>query len=420
MAEISRAREDAVDCLAAEVSWVLFEYEGTDRQGQMATGVLDAPSKAACEDQLREMGVTPQKVWKKGGGAIIIPGITKVPNKSMVVFTRQLATMIDAGLPLVKCLEILGTQEPNPLFQMTILQVKQSVESGSTFAGALGKHPAVFDNLFTNLISAGEMGGILDTILNRLSAYMEKAAKLKAKVKSAMKYPITVIFVSGIITMFLLVKVIPQFAGMFKSMGKDLPALTVSVVAFSDYAVNNFWSIMGIIAGVLIAFFGIKSTEKGAYAIDWVLLRLPVMGDLVTKASIAKFTRTLGTLISSGVPILDALDIVAKTAGNRVIEDAVYYVKDQISEGKSIAGPLLEAGVFPKMVVQMIGVGESTGAMDIMLSKIADFYDDEVDTAVDGLTSMIEPIIMVVLGGIIGTVMLAMYMPIFAMGDTFA
>ncbi len=399
---------------------MLFEYEGTDRQGQLASGVLDGPSQAAVEEQLRSMGVTPQKVWKKGGGAIIIPGITKVPNKSMVVFTRQLATMIDAGLPLVKCLEILGTQEPNPLFQMTILQVKQSVESGSTFAGALSKHPAVFDNLFVNLISAGEMGGILDTILNRLSAYMEKAAKLKAKVKSAMKYPITVIFVSGIITMFLLVKVIPQFAGMFKSMGKDLPALTVSVVAFSDYAVNNFWSIVGIIVGVLVTFFGIKATEKGAYAIDWILLRLPVMGDLVTKASIAKFTRTLGTLISSGVPILDALDIVAKTAGNRVIEDAVYYVRDQISEGKSIAGPLMEVGVFPKMVVQMIGVGESTGAMDIMLSKIADFYDDEVDTAVDGLTSMIEPIIMVVLGGIIGTVMLAMYMPIFAMGDVVA
>jgi type IV pilus assembly protein PilC len=399
---------------------VLFEYEGTDRQGQFATGVLDGPGQAAIEEQLRSMGVTPQKIWKKGGGAIIIPGITKVPNKSMVVFTRQLATMIDAGLPLVKCLEILGSQEPNPLFQMTILQVKQSVESGSTFAGALAKHPHVFDNLFTNLISAGEMGGILDTILNRLSAYMEKAAKLKSKVKSAMKYPVTVIFVSGIITMFLLVKVIPQFAGMFTSMGKDLPALTVTVVAFSDYAVNNFWTIMGIFAFVMISFLLIKRTEKGAYAIDWILLRLPVMGDLVTKAAIAKFTRTLGTLISSGVPILDALEIVAKTAGNRVIENAVYYVRDQISEGKSISGPLMEVGVFPKMVVQMIGVGESTGAMDIMLSKIADFYDDEVDTSVDGLTSMIEPLIMVVLGGIIGTVMLAMYMPIFAMGDTFA
>lgn len=399
---------------------MLFEYEGTDRQGLFATGVLDGPGQAAIEQQLRSMGVTPQKIWKKGGGAIIIPGFTTVPNKSMVVFTRQLATMIDAGLPLVKCLEILGSQEPNPLFQMTILQVKQSVESGSTFAGALAKHPHVFDNLFTNLISAGEMGGILDTILNRLSAYMEKAAKLKGKVKSAMKYPVTVLFVSGIITMFLLVKVIPQFAGMFQSMGKDLPQLTVTVVAFSNYAVENFWMIMGSVSVSLVAFILVKRTEKGAYWIDWILLRLPVMGDLVTKASIAKFTRTLGTLISSGVPILDALEIVAKTAGNRVIEDAVYYVRDQISEGKSIAGPLMEVGVFPKMVVQMIGVGESTGAMDIMLSKIADFYDDEVDMSVDGLTSMIEPLIMVVLGGIIGTVMLAMYMPIFAMGDTFA
>jgi type IV pilus assembly protein PilC len=399
---------------------VLFEYEGTDRQGQFATGIIDAPGKVEVEEQLRTMGVTPQKIWKKSGGAIIIPGITKVPNKSMVVFTRQLATMIDAGLPLVKCLEILGTQEPNPLFQMTILQVKQSVESGSTFAGALAKHPHVFDNLFTNLISAGEMGGILDTILNRLSAYMEKAAKLKQKVKSAMKYPVTVLFVSGIITMFLLVKVIPQFAGMFESMGKDLPALTVTVVAFSNYAVNNFWMIMLLFFGGATAFVLIKRTDKGGYALDWILLRMPVMGELVTKASIAKFTRTLGTLISSGVPILDALEIVAKTAGNRVIENAIFYVRGQISEGKSISGPLMEVGVFPKMVVQMIGVGESTGAMDIMLSKIADFYDDEVDAAVDGITSMIEPLIMVILGGIIGVVMLAMYMPIFAMGDTFA
>jgi type IV pilus assembly protein PilC len=399
---------------------VLFEYEGTDRQGQFATGIVDAPGKPQVEEQLRSMGVTPQKIWKKGGGAIIIPGITKVPNKSMVVFTRQLATMIDAGLPLVKCLEILGSQEPNPLFQMTILQVKQSVESGSTFAGALAKHPHVFDNLFTNLISAGEMGGILDTILNRLSAYMEKAAKLKQKVKSAMKYPVTVLFVSGIITMFLLVKVIPQFAGMFESMGKDLPALTVTVVAFSDYAVNNLALIVVGFILFSVGFVMVRRTDKGGYAMDWILLKMPVMGELVTKASIAKFTRTLGTLISSGVPILDALEIVAKTAGNRVIENAIYYVREQISEGKSISGPLMEVGVFPKMVVQMIGVGESTGAMDIMLSKIADFYDDEVDAAVDGITSMIEPLIMVVLGGIIGVVMLAMYMPIFAMGDTFA
>jgi type IV pilus assembly protein PilC len=399
---------------------VLFEYEGTDRQGQFATGIVDAPGKPQVEEQLRSMGVTPQKIWKKGGGAIIIPGITKVPNKSMVVFTRQLATMIDAGLPLVKCLEILGSQEPNPLFQMTILQVKQSVESGSTFAGALAKHPHVFDNLFTNLISAGEMGGILDTILNRLSAYMEKAAKLKQKVKSAMKYPVTVLFVSGIITMFLLVKVIPQFAGMFESMGKDLPALTVTVVAFSDYAVDNLGLIVVGFILFSVGFVMVRRTDKGGYAMDWILLKMPVMGELVTKASIAKFTRTLGTLISSGVPILDALEIVAKTAGNRVIENAIYYVREQISEGKSISGPLMEVGVFPKMVVQMIGVGESTGAMDIMLSKIADFYDDEVDAAVDGITSMIEPLIMVVLGGIIGVVMLAMYMPIFAMGDTFA
>ena len=398
----------------------LFQYEGTDRQGQIRQGVIDAPNKREVQERLKSIGVTPQRIFKKGGGAIIIPGLTKVPQKSMVVFTRQLATMIDAGLPLVKCLEILGSQEPNPLFQQTIMAVKSSVEGGSTFAGALAKHPKVFDNLFVNLISAGEMGGILDTILNRLSAYMEKASKLKQKVKGAMKYPVTVLVVSLTITMFLLVKVIPSFAGMFESMGKSLPALTVTVVAASNWAVANLGVILGSFVVFIIAFILIRRTEKGAYWFDWLVIRLPVFGDLIKKASVAKFTRTLGTLISSGVPILDALEIVAKTAGNRIIENAVLYVREKISEGKSIAGPLMEQPVFPKMVVQMIAVGESTGAMDIMLSKIADFYDDEVDAAVDGLTSMIEPLIMVLLGGIIGVVMLAMYMPIFAMGDAFS
>jgi type IV pilus assembly protein PilC len=394
----------------------LYKWEGIDRTGNIKQGTVDAPSELEAQTQVKALGVDKAKI-KKQAEALIIPGITKVPNKSKVVFTRQLATMIDAGLPLVKCLEILGNQEPNPLFQKTILEVKATVEGGSTFAEALGKHPKVFDNLFVNLVGAGEMGGILDTILNRLSAYMEKAAALKQKVKGAMKYPITILTVSLAITMFLLVKVIPQFAGMFKSMGKDLPKLTEVVVAASDWAVDNFGKIMLIMISFVVVFTVIKSTAKGAYALDWLLLRAPVFGDLVKKAAVAKFTRTLGTLISSGVPILDGLEIVAKTAGNLIIEEAIMYTREKISEGKGIAGPLMERPVFPKMVIQMIAVGESTGALDIMCTKIADFYDEEVDAAVDGLTSMIEPLIMVILGGIIGTVMLAMYMPIFAMGD---
>ena len=399
----------------------LYTWEGKDRSGDVKSGTLDAPSEMDVERQLKEMGVEPTKIKKKaGGGAIIIPGITTVPVKSKVVFTRQLATMIDAGLPLVQCLEILGSQEPNPLLQKTILGVKSSVEGGSTFADALAKHPKVFDNLFVNLIAAGEVGGILDTILNRLAAYMEKAMKLKQRVKSAMKYPLTVLFVCVTISLFLLVKVIPTFSEMFTSMGKDLPALTQTVVNISDATVRNFPAIMAGLIGFAVMMIVALKTEKGRYAFDVVMLRAPVFGPLVKKAAVAKFTRTLGTLISSGVPILDALEIVAKTAGNKVIEQGVMYTREKISEGKSIASPLMEQAVFPKMVVQMIAVGESTGAMDIMLGKIADFYDDEVDASVDAMTSLIEPLIMVVLGGMIGVVLLAMYMPIFSMADSFS
>ncbi|MGM0577270.1 MAG: type II secretion system F family protein [Myxococcota bacterium] len=397
----------------------LYEWEGKDRSGEYKRGVLDAPSELEVQNQLRSMGVTASKIKKKGGGVILIPGISRVPVKSKVVFTRQLATMIDAGLPLVQCLEILGTQEPNALFQRTILDVKRQVESGSTFADALGKHPKVFDNLFVNLVAAGEMGGILDTILNRLANYMEKSLKLKQKVKSAMKYPVTVLVVSLIITGFLLVKVIPTFGEMFDSMGKELPALTAMVIQWSDYTVDNLPTVLGILVALIVGVKLITMTDKGGYYVDKGLLHMPVFGTLIKKAAVARFTRTLGTLISSGVPILDALEIVAKTSGNRVVEEGVMYTRERIAEGKSIASPLMEQPVFPKMVVQMIAVGESTGAMDIMLSKIADFYDDEVDTAVEGITSLIEPIIMVVLGGLIGFVLIAMYLPIFNMADSF-
>ena len=394
----------------------LFSWEATTEAGELREGVLDAPSEKEVKDRLLGMGLTPAKIAKKRKELILdIPGLGSVPVKSKVVFTRQLATMIDAGLPLVQCLDILSTQEPLPKFKKVLLDVKAQVESGSTFSDALAKHKKIFDNLFVSLVAAGELGGILDTILNRLAAYMEKAMKLRQKVKGAMKYPITILTVSIGITIFLLTSVIPTFADMFKSMGKDLPALTQFMVALSEDTIKNLPTILGGLSGFIVTFVSIKRTEKGGYAWDMILLKMPVIGDILQKAAVAKFTRTMGTLISSGVPILDALEIVAKTAGNKVIESAIIYTKDRISEGKSIAQPLTEKKVFPKMVVQMVSVSESTGAMDIMLGKIAEFYEDEVDEAVDGLTSLIEPIIMVFLGGIIGTVLLSMYMPIFNM-----
>jgi len=397
----------------------LFEWEATNRQGESKTGTIDAPSSVEVENRLKSMGLTPTKVKKKKGEGmnIKIPGFGGVPVKTKVVFTRQLATMIDAGLPLVQCMEILSGQEPHPEFRKCLKSVKSSIESGSTFADALSKHPDIFDNLFTNLVAAGEMGGILDTILNRLAIYMEKSMKLREKVKGAMKYPVTVLVVSIGITMFLLVKVIPTFGDMFKSMGKELPGLTAWLIEVSDATIKNLPTVLMVLVAVAGAFIYTIKQPKGRRIWHAFLLKLPVFGDLLRKAAVAKFTRTLGTLISSGVPILDALEIVAKTSGNVIIEEAIMYTRDRIAEGKSIAGPLMEQDVFPKMVVQMVAVGESTGAMDIMLSKIADFYEDEVDTAVDGITSLIEPLIMVVLGGIIGTVLIAMYLPIFSMAD---
>jgi type IV pilus assembly protein PilC len=326
--------------------------------------------------------------------------------------------MIDAGLPLVQCLELLSAQEPHKVFRKVLLQVKSSVESGATFSEALKRHPKVFDDLFVNLVGAGEMGGILDTILNRLASYTEKSMKLKARIKAAMKYPMTIMAISLIITFLLLWKMVPTFAGMFKSMGKkDLPAVTQFLVDLSNNLITYLPVFFGSLVGLVVLWKLFYNSERGRYIADATLLRAPIFGSLVKKAAIAKFTRTLGTLISSGVPILDSLEIVAKTAGNKVVEKGVMYTREKISEGKSIAAPLMENKIFPKMVVQMIAVGESTGAMDIMLTKIADFYDDEVDQSVDAITSLIEPLIMVVLGGIVAFVLLAMYAPIFSMAD---
>ena len=358
-----------------------FDWEGQTDQGEFRRGVMEGKNAADVESRLRQIHIQPSRVKRKARDLNInIPFFNAVKLKTLVVFTRQLATMIDAGLPLVQCLEILGQQEPDKNFQKVIENVRTSVESGSTFADALARHPKVFDELYCNLVGAGEMGGILDTILNRLASYAEKAAKLRARVKGAMKYPLVVLFVAIGVTALMLVKVIPTFAHMFKSMGKrELPEMTRMVMAMSDWTREHFLTLILIIVGLIVGFTMFKRWPPGRKALDTVLLRLPVFGNLLRKSAVAKFTRTLGTLIASGVPILDSLDIVGKTAGNKVVEEAIMYTRERISEGKNIAGPLMETRVFPQMVVQMIGVGESTGAMDIMLSKIADFYDDEVD-----------------------------------------
>jgi len=397
----------------------LFEWEGTTERGDLQTGDLEAETKEAAEKRLQANNIRIIRVKRKSKGFNLkIPGIGGVPTKSVVVFIRQLATMIDAGLPLVQCLELLGTQEPVPAFKEILIKVKASVEQGNTFADSLKPHKKVFDNLFVNLVAAGEMGGILDTILNRLADYTEKNMKLVHRIKGAMKYPVTVLTVALLITAGLLWKVVPTFAGMFKSLGnRELPKITQVMVQISENFISALPFIVAGVVALIVTYKLIRASEKGHFYTDLIYSKLPVFGNLIVKASIAKFTRTLGTLVGSGVPILDAMEIVAKTAGNKVVEKGVMYARDRVAEGKSIAAPLMEQRLFPKMVIQMIAVGESTGALDVMLTKIADFYDDEVDQAVDSVTSMMEPLIMVVLGGIIGTVMVSMYAPIFSMAD---
>ena len=336
-------------------------------------------------------------------------------EKDVVIFTRQFATMIDAGLPLVQGLEILAAQQSNRSFKTVLLEVKESVESGSTFADALKRHPKVFDDLYVNLVAAGEIGGILDTILNRLSIHMEKVEALKKKVKGAMVYPIIVLVVAVGVVAILLLFVIPIFEDMFSAFGKELPAFTRMVIDMSNWLQRWILPIIVLCVAIFFGFKRVYQTEKGRRVVDNLLLKSPLVGELIRKVAVARFTRTLGTLISSGVPILDGLDIVARAAGNRTIQMAIESTRKSISEGKNIAEPLAETNVFPPMVVQMISVGESTGALDAMLEKIADFYDQEVDAAVDALTAMLEPMLMVVLGVIIGGLVIAMYLPIFTM-----
>ena len=400
----------------------IFRWQGVGPNGETLKGEMDAPDASAVAARLRVQRIRPlpDRIRTKGSGLereIKIPGLgEKVKQKDVVIFTRQLATMIDAGLPIMQALDLLARQTENKTFSGVIAKVKHEVESGSALAESLTKHPKVFDELYINMVSAGEVGGMLDTILTRLAAYMEKAVKLKSKVKSALIYPISIISVAVLVTALLLVYVIPVFGDMFASFGEELPLPTQIAINLSDIAIAYFWY---IVAGSVGAVFGIRTyhkTERGRRVMDGLLLKLPVFGDIFRKAAVARFTRTLSTLVSSGVPILDSLAITGKTAGNKVIENAVLAARQSISEGRTLTDPLIESQVFPPMVCQMINVGETTGALDTMLSKIADFYDDEVDTAVSNLTTLMEPMVILFLGVIIGGLVVSMYMPIFQLG----
>ncbi len=391
----------------------VFVYSGRTRSGQTITGEMEAATREAVVAKLRTQQVITTNVRAKPR-AIGLPGLGgRVTEKDLVVFTRQFATMIDAGLPLVQCLEILASQQENKTFKRVLMEIRTSVEGGLTFAAALKQHPKVFTSLYANMVEAGEAGGILDTILNRLAVYMEKAMSLKKKVKSAMIYPSTIVTVAVVVVIFLLVFVIPTFKAMFEGFGATLPLPTQIVLELSGFVRAYFLVAIGVILALIIGLRWWYSTSGGRLAIDTFLLKTPVFGILIRKVAVAKFTRTLGTLISSGVAILEGLDITARTAGNKVVEQAVFRTRASIAEGKTIYEPLKASGVFPPMVVQMIAVGEQTGALDAMLGKIADFYDEEVDSAVANLTALLEPMLMVFLGVVIGGVVIAMYLPIF-------
>ena len=391
-----------------------FAWEGKNRGGQKVTGEVEAPNEAFVLAQLRRDQIAPVSVKKKGMSiGFRLGGEKKVTQKELAVFTRQFATMIDAGLPLVQCLDILGLQQENATFKKVILKIKEDVESGSTFADALSKHPKVFEPLFVNLVAAGEVGGMLDTILSRLADYIEKSMKLAKKIKGAMVYPSTILAVAVVVTVVLLVYVIPIFAKMFADFGQALPAPTQFVLALSDFTRKYFLLVIVFIFLLVAAFRWYYRQETGRRNIDRLLLRLPVVGSLLQRIAVARFSRTLGTMVSSGVPILESMDIVAKTAGNKIIEEAIMKARVSISEGKTIAEPLADSKVFPPMVTQMVAVGEATGALDAMLTKIADFYDDEVDAAVEAMTALLEPMLMVFLGVVIGGLVIAMYLPVF-------
>jgi len=394
-----------------------FEFRGTSRTGEQVSGTRAAPSREALDALLRREQITPTRIVEKGREiAIPKPKVAgKVSAKELAIFTRQFSVMIDAGLPLVQCLEILATQQENKGFAKALSQVRSSVESGSTLANALRQFPKIFDDLYSNMVEAGETGGILDTILQRLSGYIEKAVKLKRAVQSALIYPVAVIAIAGGVIFLLLWKVVPIFATLFAGLQVDLPLPTRIVIGLSN-AIGMFalpMIVLGIAAG-----YGFKKyyeTPAGRMMIDTLVLKIPILGDLMRKIGVARFTRTLGTLITSGVPMLEALDITARTSGNAVIEKAILEVRKAVEGGRTIVDPLRETGVFPNMVTQMIGVGEQTGALDAMLQKIADFYEDEVDAAVGDLLTAMEPMMILFLGIVVGGVVISMYLPLFSL-----
>jgi len=393
-----------------------FNWTAKTRAGETKTGTLEAPNADVVLQRLKQQNLVDPKVKQKPRQINInLPGSNAIPLKTIVVFTRQFATMIDAGLPLVQCLEILSKQQEHPGFKKVLQQIKADVESGKTFADSLSKHPKVFDNLFVNLVAAGEVGGILDTIMNRLATQLEKADKLRRTVKGAMMYPIITLAVTAACTVVLLVFVIPVMGKMFTDMGKALPALTQWVIDLSAWVQANVLIVLGVPTVIYFGANSILKTPKGREGADRIMLMLPVLGDTIRKIAVARFTRTMGTMLSSGVPILDALDIVAKASGNVVVAAALLTVKAKIAAGKTMAEPLKETGVFPSMVVQMIEVGESTGALDTMLNKIADFYEEEVDEAIAGLTGLMEPVIMMIIAVVIGGLVISMYLPIFTL-----
>ncbi|MCX5852496.1 MAG: type II secretion system F family protein [Deltaproteobacteria bacterium] len=395
----------------------VYLWEGVNRKNEQKKGELEAADDSAVRIMLRRQGIKITAVKKKPEDLMEKFPLfkQKVKEKEVVIFSRQFATMINAGLPILQCLDILSAEEPNKVFKKIITGLKDDIEGGSSLTDALKKHPEVFNELFINLVAAGEAGGILDIILNRLSAYMEKAMKLKGKVKSAMTYPLATMVIAIAVVILLLYKVVPVFEDMFSSFGSALPAPTQFLVDASKFVQHNILYIIGTFVAIVIIFVRYYRTERGRLQIDTMILKAPVFGLLIKKVAVAKFSRTLSTMMSSGVPILEGLEICSKTAGNKVIENALMDTRKSISEGKTIAEPLANAGVFPSMVVSMIGVGENTGALDAMLSKIADFYDDEVDLAVDAMTSLLEPFMMVFIGGVVGGMLIALYLPIFTM-----
>lgn len=401
-----------------------YLYEGKTKDGTIKKGTINAANEQLAFASLGAQGISvtslkEKKPFKWSDLANLDINIGGVPPKDLMVFTRQFATMIDSGLPLVQALDILSTTAENKYFGKILKDIKERVEQGTTFSEALSHHPKVFDTLFVNLVRAGEVGGILDTIMNRLAMQIEKNTKLKRRVRSAMNYPIILLVVSLGSIGAMLFKVIPMFENMFSSMGGKLPSITMQVINLSRWAISHSNLIFFTLFAIIAAFITLMRVPSTRFFMHRMALSLPIFGPVIKKIAVARFTRTMGTLLSSGVPILDALEIVSRASGNLAIEAALMNVREKIAEGRNIVEPLQQTGIFPHMVVQMVGVGEQTGALDTMLNKIADFYEDEVDVAVEGMTSMMEPLMMVILGGAIGMVMIAMYAPVFTMaGNT--